>query len=139
MRLTERGFLRERQNDGFYWKGIGLVNQVNQGEPQKAIFENSDFSIDPRGKNAKSGSLGSLGSLDETQSTTGADLLNSPLANRIRQRVESAGPAGIAEKELEREAAGKAGAALFAKTLNALALRLRWSRVNGRWLAGVRH
>lgn len=63
------------------------------------------------------------------------DLLASPLATRIRQRVEAAGSAGIADSELEREGK-KAGPAMYASTLNALALHYRWSRNNGRWIAG---
>ncbi len=141
MRLTERGFLRFT-NDGSWYRGIGIkkpTEGTEPTEPEKAIFEKSEIPIDHAGKNAKSGSVGSDGSVNQNQSATADDLLSSPLAVRIRQRVELAGKAGIEEKELEREAAGKAGAALFAKTLNALALRLRWSRVNGCWLAGVRH
>ena len=41
-RLTERGFLRDRKEDGFYYLGIKL-NGLNSSEPQMAIFENSDF------------------------------------------------------------------------------------------------
>jgi hypothetical protein len=49
--------------------------------------------------------------------------------------VQTAGGAGVADSELEREA-GKAGAALYRETLAVLALKEKWTRTNGRWITG---
>ena len=66
---------------------------------------------------------------------TANPLLYSPLASRIRQRVKFAGSSGVADKELERMAE-KAGLALYAATLQAVALADGLTRCNGRWIAG---
>ena len=75
MRLTERGFIRERRMVGFFWIGIGLLdrsdsmNHMNQHEPEKAIFQTSENLIVPHGKNAESGSYGSYGSCNTPPET----------------------------------------------------------------------
>ena len=68
MRLTERGFLRERRTFGFFWIGIGLLEQsdsmnlMNHHEPEKAKNRIVDFTKSSYGKIAESGSFGSSGS-----------------------------------------------------------------------------
>jgi len=60
-------------------------------------------------------------------------LLLSPLAARLKQRVEAAGGGGLDEAELKREA-GKAGQALYQQTLAKLVKAHGWTRCNGRWI-----
>ena len=68
MRLTERGFLRERRMAGFFWVGIGLLersdsmNHMNHHEPEKAKNRFDENQKSSYGKTAESGSYGSYGS-----------------------------------------------------------------------------
>ena len=70
-----------------------------------------------------------------TKKKSANSLLSSPMATRMAARVEAAGPAGIDEKELEREGK-KSGPALYRMTLDALVKAHQWTRCNGRWIAG---
>ena len=70
-----------------------------------------------------------------TKKKSANSLLSSPMATRMVDRVEAAGPAGIDEKELEREGK-KSGPALYRMTLDALVKAHQWTRCNGRWIAG---
>ncbi|TXI76865.1 MAG: hypothetical protein E6Q44_14815, partial [Flavobacteriales bacterium] len=62
MRLTERGFQRQRRMVGIFWLGIGLLKAPHEpyerNEPEKAKVL---AAINLAGKSAKSGSYGSLG------------------------------------------------------------------------------
>jgi len=62
MRLTERGFQRQRRMVGIFWLGIGLLRALHEpyepNEPEKAKVSAPK---NLAGKSAKSGSYGSLG------------------------------------------------------------------------------
>lgn len=62
MRLTERGFQRQRRMVGIFWLGIGLLKSPHEpyerNEPEKAKVL---APLNLAGKSAKSGSYGSLG------------------------------------------------------------------------------
>ena len=63
MRLTERGFTRQRRLAGHFWLGIGLKSPDHDPydpyDPEKAVFR---ADMKSRGESAKSGSYQSYGS-----------------------------------------------------------------------------
>ena len=76
MRLTERGFLRQKRMVGHFWIGIGLLDRsdsmtdMTHYDPEKAIFSGiSNFTK----KTAESGAYRSLGSCNESSPSVDAN------------------------------------------------------------------
>jgi phage/plasmid-associated DNA primase len=109
MRLTERGFTRQRRMVGIFWRGIGLKTSDHVPnepyEPDSAVCEPRENTAQ---KTAFSGSYGSYPTYDHPQATAGAagssPVESNPLQARIAELVAAGWHPVNARAKAEQEA-----------------------------------